>query len=388
MLPKIRYRLVYNYAGRLNRDGRAPVAIEARQEKKKVYFSTKVMLTPDQWGRGKVVNHENAGKLTVYLNRRMHELEEIELDALLRGKRMTLGQLKLSVKSGLHTSANLKEFTLGVVRHSDRRQSTKKGYEYLAAELEREYGKLTLEDITYDWVLQWKTKMQDSKLAPNTVKGRLKMLHTIVNEAIRRNLLSDDPFEFITIGNMTPKAVYLTMKEIRRIERVELKGREAKVRDLFLLSCYIGLRWSDLSTLEEARIKDGVLRKIMKKTADEVVIPVKTLFWGKGQEIIDRYSANIRLLSHCCCNATANKIIKEVARKAGVNKPVSFHWGRKSCSSNLQLLGMSIDEISTILGHRDTQVTQHHYLFSQEESVAKQSKKIFRQKTGDSETQF
>lgn len=389
---KIRYRLVYNYANYTRKDGAASIALECRQGTRKIYMTSNITVLPYQWDKGRIQHHDNADKLTVYLVQWMHSIEEIELNALLKGKSMSLGQLKMSVKNGLHESANLKEFALGVIENSDRRKSTKRGYEYLVSELEAEYGKLTLEDISYEWILQWKTKMQNNNLSANTVKGRLKMLHTIINEAIKRNLLSEDPFKYITIGNMTPKAVYLNMKEVKKIEKVEVKGKEAKIRDLFLLGVYSGLRWSDLSTLEEAKIKDGVLRKVMKKTNHEVVIPVKTLFWGKGLQIIEKYSHNIRAFSHCCCNATANKIIKEVARKAGVNKPVSFHWARKSCSSNLQMLGMSIGEISTILGHADTSVTRVHYLFSQDESVAKQSKKIFKQKQGennsDSEQNF
>lgn len=150
--------------------------------------------------------------------------------------------------------------------------------------------------------------------------------------------------------------------------------------DLFMLGCWTGLRWSDLSTLERAEIKNGVLRKTMCKTNNDVVIHVSTLFWGKGLAIINKYSSNIKRLSHVTSNATANRMIKAIAKKAGVNKDVSFHWARKSCSSNLQLLGMTVEEISSILGHRENAVTKTHYLFSQEQSIVKQSKKIFRNK--------
>lgn len=378
MLPKIRFRLVYNYANRLNKQGLAPIAVECRQGVRKLYISTKVLIAPDQWCRGKVVNHGNAEKLTAYCVKYRNQVEEVELNALLKGKHMSLGQLKMSVKSGIHESANLKDFALAVVGNSDRKKSTKRGYEYLMSEIECDYGRLTLDDITYDWVLKWRQKMMKSNLSENTVKGRMKMLKAITNEALKHDLIDESPFKFITIGSMTAKEVWLNMKEIKKIENVPLKGKQALVRDLFILGCYCGLRWSDLSTLEEAEIKDGMLRKMMKKTNHEVTIPIKTLFWGKGMEIIEKYSGNIKRLSHCCCNASANKMIKEIARKAGVNKPVSFHWARKSCSSNLQLLGMSLSEVSTILGHTSVDVTDAHYSFSKDEIVAKSSKKIFK----------
>lgn len=384
MFQKIRYRLTYNYAGKLNKSGMAPVALECRQGIKKIYLSSKVMLEPSQWGNGRITNHENANKLTVYLVKWKNQIEEIELNALLKGKHLSLSQLKIAVKSGVHESANLRDFTMSVIENSDRKKSTKRGYEYLMNEIEEDYGRMTLDDVTYDWVLKWKRRMGERNLSDNTIKGRMKLMRCICSEAVKRNILDEDPFKYITIGNMTPKAVWLDMKEIKKIERVKLKGREAVVRDLFLLGCFSGLRWSDLSSLEEAEIKDGLLRKMMKKTNHEVTIPIKTLFWGRGMEIIERYSSNIKRLSHVCCNATANKMIKEIARKAGVNKPVSFHWARKSCSSNLQLLGMSVGDVSTILGHTDVQVTSTHYSFSKDQSAQKQSQRIFRQKLDNS----
>lgn len=382
MLPKIRYRLVYNYANRLNGQGLSTVAVECRQGQKKVYFSSNVTLYPNQWCKGMVVNHSKAEKLTAYLVKWRNEIEEIELNALLKGHRISLCQLKTAVKSGIHENASLREFTHTVIENSDRKESTRRGYEYLMNEIEREYGKLTLDDITYDWVTRWRTHMQETKLSENTIKGRMKLLRCVMNEAIKRNIIQDNPFKFIKIGNMTAKKVYLEMKEIKRIEKLELKGKEAIVRDLFLLGCYSGLRWSDLSTLERAEIKNGILRKTMLKTSHEVVIPIGTLFWGKGMEIIERYKGNITRLSHVCSNATANRTIKEIAERAGVKKNVSFHWARKSCSSNLLLLGMDRNEISSILGHASLDVTEKHYLFSKNESAIKSSKKIFRPKVG------
>ena len=342
-----------------------------------MYISSKVMLSEGQWHRGMVVNHENAEKLTAYLIHWRNSIEEIELDSLLKGRPMSLCQLKLAYRTGCHSGACLRDFTSTVVENSDRKKSTKQGYLYLMNEIEKWYGKLSLEDITYDWVLRWKARMKQSGVSDNTIKGRMKLMRCICNEALKRNVLADDPFKFVKIGHMTPKEVWLDMKEIRRIERVVLDGRMAIVRDLFMLGCWTGLRWSDLTTLELSHIKDGILRKRMCKTNHDVVIPIGTLFWGKGMEIIDRYRSNLARLTGVCCNTTANRIIKEVARKAGLNKNVSFHWARKSCSSNLLLLGMTRNEISQVLGHADVSVTDTHYIFSKEHAAIEQSKRIF-----------
>lgn len=378
MLPKIRYRLCYNYANRLNKDGRSNVALEVRQGQKKAYFKSNVLLYPDQWERGMVVNHDNASKLTAYLIHWMHEIEEIELDALLKGKHLSLFQLKMAIKTGVRSNASIAEFAQSIIKDSTRSHATKKSYETLIREIEKANGKITLDDITYDWIEKWRVGMRDSGLSENTIKGRLKQLHCLTQEAIKRNLITDDPFKYVTIGNMTARVGYLEQYEVEKLEALTLTGKEEKIRDLFLLACYTGLRWSDLSTLEEAEIINGVLHKKMLKTSLNVHIPINTLFWGKGRAIIDKYE-DITTLSHCVkCNSTANRILKDLATKAGINKKVYFHLGRKTCSNMLNALGMDIQDISAILGHTKVEVTKKHYLFNNSEHLQNSVDKIFK----------
>ena len=221
--------------------------------------------------------------------------------------------------------------------------------------------------------------MLQQGLSDNTVKGRLKMLHCLTQEAIKRDILVQDPFKWITIGNMSPKQEFLTKTELRKIERVKLTGREAKVRDLFLLGIYTGLRWSDLTTLDEAEISGGILRKRMYKTKREVTIPIASLFWGKGQQIIDRYQPITKLCKCVRCNSTGNRIIQSIAERIGITKRVHFHLARKTCSTMLNTLGLGTSDIAMILGHSKIETTQKYYIFGKEESLIKSTKKLFKQ---------
>ena len=382
MLQKIRYRLCYNYAGKLNKDGRAPVALECRQGKAKIYISSQVMLYPNEWKLGMVVEREDADKLTVYLRRWAYKVEDVELEGLLNGSQMSLSQLKTAYKEGVHASATVEEFVNGVIGSSERSQQTKNAYKTMVSAV-NEYDKgVRLSDIDIDWIEKWRVHMRSQGLSENTIKGRLKQLRCCFSEAGKRELIDKDPFVHIVIGNMVPKAGmnWLSMREIKKIEKLKLEGKEAAVRDLFLFSTVTGLRWGDLSTLEDAEVKNGVLRKVMHKTNHTVSIPLNTLFWGKGKEIWDRYKPITRLSHAVKCNSTANRIIKEVAKKAGIDKPLSFHWARRSAASNLNLLGMSENEISQILGHTKSDVTRTFYIMSKEQALLKSSKKLFKSK--------
>ena len=292
---------------------------------------------------------------------------------------MTLPQLKNAVRSGARPSATVGEFVDAVIEPSNRSPQTKAAYHTLAREAEKYDRDIRMDGICHDWIERWRASMLKQGLSENTVKGRLKQLHCLTQEAIKRDIITTDPFKWITIGNMTPKSEYLTRTEIRRLERIRLTGREARVRDLFMLAVYTGLRWSDLVTLEEADISGGVLRKRMYKTKRDVTIPVASLFWGKGQQILDRYRP-LSGLSRCVkCNSTANRIIKDIAARAGIRKRVHFHLARKTCSTMLNALGLPTSDITTILGHAKMETTQKYYIFGKEESLIKSTRKFFRQ---------
>jgi len=379
-MQKISYRLVHSYNRYTNRYGLAPVALECRQGQRKIYMSSKVMIEPGQWDHGKVVNHDNAAKLTVWLMRWKSSVESVELDALLKGRQLSLFQLKDAVRTGMRADAPLRRFMEAVMESDTSRcEHTKQGYKYLVNDMEKLFGVLKVTDVDYDLVTRYRDDMRRRSLSENTVKGRLKMLRCLMEQAKLRKLIDDNPFDNITIGNMTARVGYLEQREVRRLERLELTGREEKVRDLFLLSCYTGLRFSDLSTLEEAEIRNGMLRKKMKKTHHYVTIPIGTLFWGKGQEILDKYP-DVRVLSHAVSNTTFNKVLKEIGVKAGIKKRLYCHLGRKTCSNMLNLLGMDIGDITAILGHTETKVTRKHYLFNDTERLRRSARKFFKPK--------
>lgn len=53
-----------------------------------------------------------------------------------------------------------------------------------------------------------------------------------------------------------------------------------------------------------------------------------------------------------------NKRIKSIARKCGIEKPVSFHLSRHSFAVMALNYGMPIESVSKILGHTDIKTTQ------------------------------
>lgn len=385
MLSTITYKAALNRNGYQTNDGMRHVVIiiYSPLTKEKISVNTHIKVKASDFRYGKVQDTEpNHDIYNRKIARRIRKLMEYEDDFESNGINPTPRRVKEAYDSRVSKSATISEMVEAVIIPSaNRSQSTKDSYRTLARSFDEYRPNTTMQDLSHDIIERYRAFLTvDKGLAENTAIGRLKTLHSLCEEARKRDAIPGDPFKFITIGNMKPKVAFLSLSEIARMERLNLDGRQAKVRDLFLLGCYSGLRWSDLHTLEESSIKNGVLKKTMYKTKRQVAVPIRTLFWGKGMDIICRYP-DIRELSHCVsCNSTANRIIKEVAEMANIKKTVSFHIARKSCSTNLSLMGMPIQNITSILGQSRIRTTETYYTFDKDHAAEKATKKLFRRR--------
>lgn len=385
MISTLIFRPTLNRNGYVTKDGKRTIVISIYMTgtRERAVVNTHIRVRPVDFLCGKVQptdpNHDLINRKVTRRIRRLMEYED-ELEA--SGTVPTPRRVKEAYDSRVSKSATISEMVESVIVPSvGRSRSTKESYRTLAKSFDEFRKGTTMQDLSHDIIERYRAFLTvDKGLAENTAIGRLKTLHSLCEEARKRDVMPGDPFRFITIGNMKPKVAFLSLADIARIERLELDGRHAKVRDLFLLGCWTGLRWSDLFTLEEAVIKNGVLKKTMYKTKRQVAVPIRTLFWGKGMDIISRYP-DIRELSHCVsCNSTANRLIKEIAAAAGIKKTVSFHIARKSCSTNLSLMGMPIQNITSILGQSRTRTTETYYTFDRDRAAEKATKKLFRKR--------
>lgn len=135
-----------------------------------------------------------------------------------------------------------------------------------------------------------------------------------------------------------------------------------KVRDLFLFSCYTGLRYSDCQNLTWANIKanPAAIKLKMQKTTKEITIPLTM----QAKAIIDKYSKHsIKVPSVTIFPQIANQVInrnlKDLMKLSGINKSISFHCARHSFASNLIEAHTNLIYVQKLLGHAriaDTQI--------------------------------
>lgn len=359
---KIRYRLVFNRSGRLNRKGEGLVQVECQQGSRRIYFSTKVYLEPLHWSNGMVVDHELASDLNVILRRMRIDIERVELDFMKRDVRVTLPMLREAVKSNTAPSARLTDFGRAVIEQSDRRDVTKANYRTLMNDIDKFRRGVRVDECDYAFVEKYDLYLKDCEVGHNTRVGRLRLLRAVLNEAVKRDMIARNPFDRYRVEGMTSRHGFLSDGDIGKLEKLgNLTTREAMVRDAFLFCCFTGLRWSDFKALRQENIKKGWIRLTMQKTGQAVAIPYAKLFEGRALRMLEKYGGDISGMNkNVPTNSQVNSTLKDLLRKACINTDfrVTFHTSRHTFASLLLEEGVPVTTVQRMLGHTKVQTTQ------------------------------
>lgn len=162
--------------------------------------------------------------------------------------------------------------------------------------------------------------------------------------------------------------IYLNEDEIKKIYELDLSDEPEmdSIRDLFVLGCFTGLRYSDLSNIKPGNVKKEFLYIRQGKTMNNVVIPLNKV----ALSIINKYSGGIPEGIHM---NEFNKHIKTIAKKAGIDEDIiqtkkkgaervetiekkyqliASHTCRRSFCTNEYLKGTPPLFIMKISGHR------------------------------------
>ena len=379
MLRKIRFRLVFNRSGVLNKRGEGLIQIECQQDGRKIYFSTHTYVRPEHFCDGSVCGTPNSEALNYALYMMVQEVERVELEYIRRGVPVTLPLLKDAVRSHVSPAAKLSDFGLEVIGQSDRHRLTKLNYKTLLNDLEKFRRGMLLTDIDYGVVVKYDRWLSE-RVGHNTRVSRLRLLRALLNEARKRDLITINPFDRFRIQQMVSKKGYVTSEQLRRLERMKLDSREDMVRDAFLVGCYTGLRFSDVISLRQEHLRDGWLTKRMVKTGFMVEVPVGRLFEGRLLAIVEKYGGDIgRLTKELGSNQHVNKTLKQLLEDVGADTKLTFHSSRHTFATLLGQKGVEITTIQKLLGHQKLQTTQI-YRETTREGIVREIEKVNRKR--------
>ncbi|MFC5409134.1 tyrosine-type recombinase/integrase [Larkinella bovis] len=260
-------------------------------------------------------------------------------------------------------------------------------------------------DITLPFANRFLQYMMKQGVQDETAYKQLKHLRVVMRYARKSGIVIPNDFEDFPSYRSIIQREALKWDEVVALQNVDLSGSFARQRDIFLFQCYTGLRWSDLKHVRPGNMieirSDGnemapALRLIQEKGRRENLVPLT----DQAVELLKKYDGTLPVIS----GQKYNVLIKEVARKAGLNRRVvlteyyagqrvdvekalheiiSSHMGRHTFAMIMLDRKVDITDLSDLMGHGSISTTMIYRTIRGEDKIkvmqkawGKQSAKI------------
>lgn len=308
-------------------------------------------------------------------------------DAATKGNPVTKDELKnlLDIHFGKKIAAayDFHSFFEEFIRLCDTRVSPHRGGQTIDYKTKREYARtyyyiqeyekkrkvhLEFRSITQSFFNDFVAFLQELGLSTNTIWHKTVSLKAVMKAANEQELTNNTKYQLFKNVSEESLSVALSEDELDALARFDFSSsaRLERTRDLFLVGCWTGLRFSDFTRIREENIKDGMITIQQQKTNEFVTIPLHPVFLRIWEKYNGNLPANIS-------NQKFNDNLKDVCREAGLTEHVlksitkggkkqttvyekwqlvSSHTARRSFATNLYKSGFPSISIMQITGHK------------------------------------
>jgi len=389
-------RARYYLANKNRKNGAGLLCCRLSYKSKEATFSLGFSIHTDQWDieNERVVKHVNKTYFNYIIQQFAAEVQRLASEALLSGAdplahiKATLRPVTVKPPTLLESLQQAVAWQTGKVA-----DNTLKSYKTLLnnweAFEESAAHNFELADVGPDLQSQFVGYLSEVKGNANgVIQKNLKVLKTLLRTCKEhkdfKGTVDPDAINPYAIKLDTVFHVALTEKELDTLWNLPLTKPEAqrlaRVRDLFCLACFTGLRYSDLEQLKpEHRQFDqdekGRTRMLFsvqtRKTGARVNVPIH----DKAAEVLSRLGLPLPLLS----NAKMNEYLKELGQLAKLTSPVlrvsmrlndrqestvpkyeliTCHTARRTYATFAYSKGLPLIQIRDILGHTRVEQTE------------------------------
>lgn len=333
--------------GMIDQNGHQPIQIRINQGNKRSFKPTGVKINPKLFKKGKVKpEHPNHKQLN---DKIANLIIKYQAEAL-----SGAGEKK-------KTKIFLFDYITSSIRQLDhiRKPGTVRIYLSQTEKLKAFTPNLLLSQVDSNFLYAYQSHLIKLGNSKNTVWSSFKFLRTILNKAVKDELIDKTPFNKFPMPKYEEKAKdYLSLDEIRKIDKFCLDKNCPP--DLvftgtwFLIACHTGLRLADLKAFDKKKnIHSSRLVVHTSKTGDIIGLPIMPK--------LRTYFERIKYQPLNMSGENYNRLLKLIAMGAGIDKKVTSHTARHTAAMTLANAGISQEVTAKVLGHADMRSTKTYY---------------------------
>lgn len=355
--------------GKRAKDGTYKIRIAIGHKSETHYITTRFSVnSPSQFSGGVVVGTPDAHAVNVKLRHLLNDYEQ-RLERVSDPDQYTAKELRGLLKEMRSNGTSSAETFTGVTEQYVRelRQDGRDSYaDMLTFNLKRfkEYtgGDIFLSQFSTQTVTDYERWMRRQGMSQTTISMHLSMCRTIINRAIRAQLVRYDihPFTYWKRPADEEREIDISVEDMRKIrDYTPTLKKHIVARDILLLSYYLGgINMVDLLAVDFRNIK--ILEYVRHKSRNTKQSDKRISFTiqPEAQAIIDRYrSRNGKLdfgykFAYKNFVCYVNNALKEIAATLDldIGRKICYYSARKSFVQHGFDLGISLEVLEYCIG--------------------------------------
>jgi len=327
----------------VKRNGKYPIYFRIYMDGKEVKYSTKIDIAKHDWDFKK--NEPKIQSIRLQLNNKRNEIDKQVNLLLANGEDLTIEDIKkiaIEGKKPKQEDLSFFDYYLKFVerkKKEDLNKETIRVYMTTYNVLKEFVPNLNISDINLKLIEDFDDYMRDVRGNANGGRhNKHKNIRTVILDMLKHKINVDNPYDFFTIPSPDTKEVYLERDELElmRSLRNELSHSsvEYRVLQMYLFSCYCGLRCSDALDLKwrDIDFENDVIRKKQIKTKNNVITPL----FKYARAVVLELSGSKSMIGsdkevfHTYSSTTINKTLAKLTQMAGIKKHITYHTARYS----------------------------------------------------------
>lgn len=326
---------------------------------KRSYVSTSVRVHAKEWDT-KQLRVKSRGD-AFFLNNQIASMQKSVEDFVMKSGNVFSWQSFERFRDNLRLGAESKNFIKWMRERIDARNDlsagTKRHY-ICTIDLAEDMGFfISFDDITLQEVYKFNEALLKRGIEQSTIYGHHKRIRKCIKDAINLGYFcGENPYTRYSPSKGTAKPrTFLTDEELELLRKSDVIPVLRKVLDMFLFQCFTGLSFSDMNKFnfkKDVQYVDGryEIRDIRQKTSVEYYI----VLLKPAVELLRKYDWELPKMSL----EQYNLRIKIVMESVGLKKHVSSHVARHTFACFALKHGVSIENLSKMLGHSNIRTTQ------------------------------
>ena len=367
------------------KDGTATLYLRLTINRKSKFISLSKCIDPKYFDfkKKRVKNTKgapNPQKLNRFLNTEENRVDDIILELQRRNKPITFDNVLKEYK-GADTNGSFDAYAKEVIASQRNRlkKDTKSGYEYMLNKIEKYHPGLKLYEVDTAWLQRFSNYLiEELNNKQNTVHLTLRTMRMFVKHAFDEGVINSYPFKNFSFEKEEVDKEHLSLEELNSLhefydsrELLDLRKQDKrgksyhigkKYQELlqhFLIGCYSGLRLSDIRKLRKKHIQNAYIVIQMNKGREGKQKTVRIPIRGRLQSVLNLDRMDDKVYEGLVRGKSdVSAWMKLLMKEAGVYKHITFHCSRHTFAISCLTLGMSLETVSDLLGHRDIKTTQ------------------------------